>query len=412
MSHSWLSTDVSANRCINTYLKGFLDISGGDLYLRHGQMGIGTTNPTYPLDVSGGIYSNSTASIGNISIGYMGYGNFWTGLANTAAINSSANNYAILQHNDGSTLINAASGKNIGFRIANNDKITVTSTGRFGIGTTAPTYPLEVTTSTFISAFTHSFLLRNPYNNAVVVSTNTIARDVSIYATNSIWTNEVLMSSSDERIKTNIQEISDDNALSTLRLIQPKTYEYKEHIARGNHTTYGFIAQQIKEVIPHAVSLHSKSIPNIYTIAEVSATNEIYNVITFTDFDTANLDVSSNSIVVMDMENKEHDVTITDVIDSNSIRVDTDLSEWMGDVDASGNIIDQGTKIFVYGQKVDDFHTLHKDAIFTVATAALQEVDRQLQAEKSKTVALETKVATMESQITDLLARVTALESA
>ena len=315
-SHSWLSTDVSANRCINTYLKGFLDISGGDLYLRHGQMGIGTTNPTYPL---------------------------------------------------------------------------------------------EVTRSTFKSAFKHSFLLH--FNNAIV-STNTIARDVSIYATNSIWTSQFLMVSSDERIKTNIQEISDDNALSTLRLIQPKTYEYKEYIARGNHTTYGFIAQQIKEVIPHAVSLHSKSIPNIYTIAEVSATNEIYNVITFTDFDTANLDVSSNSIVVMDMENKEHEVTITDVIDSNSIRVDSDLSEWMGDVDASGNIIEQGTKIFVYGQKVDDFHTLHKDAIFTVATAALQEVDRQLQAEKAKTVALETKVATMESQITDLLARVTALESA
>ena len=315
-SHSWLSTDVSANRCINTYLKGFLDISGGDLYLRNGNVGIGTTTPTYPL---------------------------------------------------------------------------------------------EVTTSTFKSAFTHSFLLH--YNNAIV-STNTVARDVSIYATNSIWTSQFLMVSSDERIKTNIQEIPDDNALSTLRLIQPKTYEYKEHIVRGNHTTYGFIAQQIKEVIPHAVSLHSKSIPNIYTIAEVSAINEIYNVITFTDFDTANLDVSSNSIVVMDMENKEHEVTITDVIDSNSIRVDSDLSEWMGDVDASGNIIDQGTKIFVYGQKVDDFHTLHKDAIFTVATAALQEVDRQLQAEKAKTVALETKVATMESQITDLLARVTALESA
>ena len=318
-SHSWLSTDVSANRCINTYLKGFLDISGGDLYLRHGQMGIGTTAPTYPLDVR--------------------------------------------SYED-------------------------------------------------VAAFRHSFLFYWYGGDTHVINTNRVARKVTIKAEWDIWAGGTLMSSSDERIKTNIQEIPDDNALSTLRLIQPKTYEYKEHIVRGNHTTYGFIAQQIKEVIPHAVSLHSKSIPNIYTIAEVSATNEIYNVITFTDFDTANLDVSSNSIVVMDMENKEHDVTITDVIDSNSIRVDSDLSEWMGDVDASGNIIVQGTKIFVYGQKVDDFHTLHKDAIFTVATAALQEVDRQLQAEKSKTVALETKVATMESQITDLLARVTALESA
>ena len=51
-----------------------------------------------------------------------------------------------------------------------------------------------------------------------------------------------------------------------------------------------------------------------------------------------------------------------------------------------------------------DFHHLNKDAIWAVSTAALQEVDRQLQAEK-------TKVSTLETQVVDLLARVTALEN-
>jgi hypothetical protein len=59
--------------------------------------------------------------------------------------------------------------------------------------------------------------------------------------------------------------------------------------------------------------------------------------------------------------------------------------------------------VFVYGQKVDDFHYLDKQAIFTVGISALQEVDRQLQAEKAKTVSLETQMAS-------LLERVTALE--
>ena len=62
------------------------------------------------------------------------------------------------------------------------------------------------------------------------------------------------------------------------------------------------------------------------------------------------------------------------------------------------------SEIFIHGQFVDNFHLLNKDRIFAVATSAMQEVDRQLQEDKAKTV-------TMESQVTDLLARVTALEN-
>jgi hypothetical protein len=56
-----------------------------------------------------------------------------------------------------------------------------------------------------------------------------------------------------------------------------------------------------------------------------------------------------------------------------------------------------GDLLYVYGQRVDDFVYLKKDAIWTLTTAALQEVDRQLQAEKAK--------------VEDLLKRVEALES-
>ena len=74
--------------------------------------------------------------------------------------------------------------------------------------------------------------------------------------------------------------------------------------------------------------------------------------------------------------------------------------------DMSGNNVYTipANTILLNGQRVDDFHTLNKDDIFTVATAALQEVDRQLQAEKAK-------VATMESQMADIFARLQALET-
>ena len=71
-----------------------------------------------------------------------------------------------------------------------------------------------------------------------------------------------------------------------------------------------------------------------------------------------------------------------------------------------------GTQLFVYGQEVNDFIFVKKEAIWTVATAALQEVDRQLQAEKQKTENLQTRLTASEQAYQALLERVVALESA
>ena len=57
---------------------------------------------------------------------------------------------------------------------------------------------------------------------------------------------------------------------------------------------------------------------------------------------------------------------------------------------------------------MDDFIYLKKEAIWTVATAALQEVDRQLQAEKEKVRILEDHLTRFTAQVT---ARLAALES-
>jgi hypothetical protein len=48
---------------------------------------------------------------------------------------------------------------------------------------------------------------------------------------------------------------------------------------------------------------------------------------------------------------------------------------------------------------------LDKDTIYTVATAALQEVDRQQQADKVRIAELEAKVAEQQSLINDILER-------
>ena len=225
--------------------------------------------------------------------------------------------------------------------------------------------------------------------------------NLSISADGDIRSKTALVVASDRRIKTNIVDIDDDRALRDLRLLKPKSYTYKDVIQKGYTPVYGFIAQEVKEVLDHASTPMTDTIPNIYELATF-----LTDTLTLT-FNTADLsrDASGALFTRLKIKTKNMNdefVNILEVIDDHTIKVDKDLTEWGGQLDASGQVV-PGDKIFVYGQEVNDFHNLNKDAIWTVATAALQEVDRQLQAEKQKTAALQTAFDA-------LLERVVALE--
>jgi len=273
-------------------------------------------------------------------------------------------------------------------------RMTITSLGRVGIGVTTPAYSLDV---------------------------------------NGNFRAYGVIDSSDRRIKKNIVDVNDTSALETIRLLKPKKYDYRDTESRTHETVWGFIAQDVREVLPYATDVISDYIPNVMEYANVSSSNVL-------TFDTSVLESNVVSLRLKDIHGDIHDVTIDEIIDGNTIRVIEDLDAWTGSFDAEGNVITAtttttitveeyealedttdykstadgytkttitypGSQIFVYGQKVDDFHTLNKNAIWTIATAALQEVDRQLQAEKAK-------VATLETQLASVLARLDALESA
>ena len=72
----------------------------------------------------------------------------------------------------------------------------------------------------------------------------------------------------------------------------------------------------------------------------------------------------------------------------------------------------------MYGQQVDDFVFLKKESIFTVATSALQEVDRIQQQHDAQIADLEAAVASRDQQIdelrgelSDIVSRLEAVES-
>jgi hypothetical protein len=289
------------------------------------------------------------------------------------------------------------------------EKMRIRYDGNVGIGTGVPYAKLHVwgTSGNFTTAGTSPS--RSSYfinNSGLYINTTANFGSASIYGSNDIIAGGFVASfigtinASDTRIKTEIVDVEDGSALETLRLLKPKKYKYVDKVRQGTEPVWGFIAQEVRDTLPYASQLRTECVPNIYELANVSASN----VITFSNFDTSNLESNAMVLKVFDVDDMEHLVNITEVVDDHSVRVEEDLSEWTGSIDESGNVV-AGNQLFVYGQQVDDFVFLKKDAIWTVATSALQEVDRQLQAEKAK-------VITLETQLTSVLTRLDALEGA
>ena len=186
---------------------------------------------------------------------------------------------------------------------------------------------------------------------------------------------------SDARIKKNIEDVSDDVCLKKLRELRPKTYNYIDTTQRTTSEVYGFIAQEVREVFPEAIQIGTNTIPNIMDAGLVSEGD----VITFDSFDTSSLTRKDAVLECLDADATTHFFKVKEVIDDKSLRVENDLSEIQCLTEEGRD----GKYINIRGERVDDFLHLNKDAIWTVATSALQEVDRKVTALEARIAALE-----------------------
>lgn len=104
---------------------------------------LGNHNATTRLWMNGNEIqgAGSNTLINGVEVGQVGLGGSWLGLANKNQATTSG--YALIQNNAGQTLLNTQSGQKIGFRVADAEKMTMTSNGNFGIGI-SPSFKLHV----------------------------------------------------------------------------------------------------------------------------------------------------------------------------------------------------------------------------------------------------------------------------
>ena len=193
---------------------------------------------------------------------------------------------------------------------------------------------------------------------------------------------------SDKRIKKNICEIPKEFALNTIRNLVPCTYNYKDVVKKGANLNYGFIAQEVDQILPFVVKKTKDFIPNVYEVATISE-----NKITLTDFSTKDLLTQDTNLKMKMFDNKDAEVIVTlkEIIDDKTFTIQENILE------VSDN------KIFVFGQEVDDMHSLEKNAIFSVTTAAVKYLDIELQETKSIVEKQQKVIDIQTQQIQDLI---------
>ena len=391
-----------------------------------GRVGINTASPTVALDTEGETRSrNNIWADAKIYVGA-------TGL-------TPANGFEIGYNTQGFSLWNYRNSSNIRFGTNTTERMRIASNGFVGIGTNSPLYQLDINANSQVSSVGGGMAGGNWFNrnsfgwqvNELRTNTTDPNVPVGLRINSSVWidvptsasTSIGFWATSDRRVKKNINYNISLECLNLFRQLKCTKYSYINE--RENKTSvYGYIAQDVSTIIPYAVSTQIGFIPNLYSLSKVSKENGRIKIICYeqkeytfyslhnkdgTAFVNAQNEPASDKdggqhfkIKLYDISMNEYIVCIHEIIDNGIFTIKPD----------ENSIKLTDTEYFVFGQEVDDYKILNNDTISMVATAALQEVDRQQQVDKARIAELEATVASQQTLINDILERLKALEKA
>jgi hypothetical protein len=260
-------------------------------------------------------------------------------------------------------------------------EMTILENGRVGIGTNNPQVTLHVkgSSSNMATATPESFdinfgpatitytLFARGFNNSILGDWTDAenAPDVcayfeeSVVVDNSIYVGEVA-SWSDKRIKTNLQKSNGAKDLALLNKIEITEYDHIDKINKDSRRQKRVIAQQVKEVLPHATQMSKMVIPNVYEWAKhIEYKDGILTVQTAKAHEFAVGDEIDLKTTKQDLNN----VIVLKVIDGHTFTVKAE--------EKPGNV-------FVYGKYVNDFLSVDYDDIAMLNVSATQEMYRMI----------------------------------
>ena len=197
---------------------------------------------------------------------------------------------------------------------------------------------------------------------------------ISIYAAGDIIGGAAIGVFSDARIKKDITDAV--GSIDIINKIPLHQYNYIDP-ERGTHTAFGVIAQEVKAAFPEAIKLVTEYIPNIFCIA--TSIISVDETVQITIASEHGLVVGDKVKIILEKGDR-NECKVVSIIDANTVAVE----KW--------DNYDESEKVFLYGKEVNDFHSVDKTRLATLALGGIQDLYKMIKD-------LQTQVATLQAQI-------------
>ena len=238
--------------------------------------------------------------------------------------------------------------------LTTNTSMTLAPNGNVGIGTTNPTKGKV--------QIEGSVIYRHPDGYRYFKKANSDLRTTSGYdAPYSLYADRFIGAAefnavSDMRIKE-VKGVSDSKSdLKVLLQVNITDYIYKDKVANDNKPHKKVLGQEIAEVFPQAVRTHTDVVPDIFQPASIANG--------WVSLRAHGLQVGER--VQLLLEGSEPKIYTIEAVNPDSFQVSLDYEG----------------EVFVYGREVDDFHVVDYDALSMLHISATQELCKVIDALK------------------------------